>query len=256
MALIVIATKLLFPFNTATLKRYPKSLKDPGTLRMNWDAWLNAKHAYDEAISSSRDSAIERGTEMALKDTDVLDMNNSQLDEYMDWYQQMWVNHDRKEDGVQKRILDMFPLKALAEAGREEVGAREKEKEYRRKDLKLERIKRVQASLKARRAVSDEEETEMIESGQLERQLMRPGDGYQTFRNVQALGEGVERAFHEEAATTACVSVEMLMRAVRSTEDKIERWRRERRREEAFRRMDVGGENEEVDVDIEMEDAG
>ena len=248
MALVVIATKLLFPFDS-TNKRYPRSLNDPGALRMNWDAWLDARRAYDEAVTSIREQAIEPGTQMALKDTNILKMNDDELDEYMDWYQWMWVNHDRKEEGVQKRILDMFPLNDLGELGREEVVARDNEREQRRKHLRMERVKHVQASLKIRRAVSDEEERGWIESRQLEGGLMRPGEGYQTFRNVDDLADGVVRIFHEEAAKTACMSSEMLLRAVRGAEDKIERWRRERRREEMFGK-------EELHVDFEMEDVG
>ena len=255
MALVVIATKLLFPFDSSTVKRYPKSLNDPGALRMDWDAWLDAKCAYDDALASSRDTAIEPGTEMALKDTDVLEMKDQQLDDYMDWYQRMWVNHDRKEDGVQKRILELFPLKQLNQPGIEEVAAREKEKEQYQKWLKTQRVKLVQAGLKTRRVMSDEEEAEMIESGRLDRWLMRPGEGYQTFQNLEALGEGLERVFHEEAARTAGISVQMLVRVVRSAEDRIENWRRERRREEAWGQVDARGEDER-NVDVELGDAG
>lgn len=258
MALVVIATKLLFPFDSSTVKRYPKSPNAPGAVRMNWDAWLDAKRAYDDAPASSCDTAIGPGSEMALKDIDILDMNAQQLDEYMDWYQRMWVNHDRKEEGVQKRIFDMFPLRALAQPSREDVVAKEKAQEQRRKELKTQRVKCVQASLRTRRAVSGDEEAEMMESGTLERQLMRPGEGYQTFQNLEALGEGVERAFHEEAAWTAGISVEMVVRVVRSAEDRVEKWRRERRREEAFREVGVGGGSGQLEgiVDVEMEDVG
>ena len=125
MALVIVATKLLFPFDSGIVERYPKSLNDAGVIRLDWEEWLNAKMAFDEATSSANsDAMIKGGAKMALKDTDILELTDDGLDEYMDWYQGMWINTDRTEEGVQKRVLDMFPVETLQELSRDEVVTR------------------------------------------------------------------------------------------------------------------------------------
>ena len=118
MTLVVIATKLLFPFpsshsTSAKIPTYAYSLNDPSAMTLNWNIWLTAKRTYDAALISPYTTTLIPGTEMSIKDTDILQMEESQLDAYMDFYQEMWVNPDRKEEGVGKRILDMFPLTPL-----------------------------------------------------------------------------------------------------------------------------------------------
>ena len=113
-------------------------------------------------------------------------------------------------------------------------------------------MKRVQGSLKTGTVVSDEEEMEMLESGRLVRQLMRQGGGYRICRDVSDPGKGVDGVFYAEAAKTAGVEIEMLLGAVRTVEDRIEKWRREKRRENMFgdgHFADIGDEPEGMDVE-------
>lgn len=251
MSLMVVATKLLFPFDST--KRFPRSLNDPGAFRMDWNTWLAAKSDFDSALSSS-ESSIKPGTHMALKDTDILDMSDEQLDEYMDWYQRMWMNPERREEGVKQKILDLFPVRHLPEETMEERLAKESEHEGRVRGLKRDRVVRVMGALKARRAVSDEEEMEMIEQGVLEKELLRPGMRFEVFRDVSSL-ESVAKTFHEEAAETVGISVEALVRAVRSVESKVEKWRREQRRAALYGEPAEDSAEEAVDIDMDDADA-
>lgn len=239
MSLIVIATKLLFPFDSDTVKRYPKDSNDPTSLRMDWTAWLEAKANFD---NTSR-TAIEPGTlppgdEIRVTDGDILTMTDRQLDQYMDWYQRTWTNSSpgdpqrSQESSLDKDILDMFPLQDVAPNttrggdGRSASASASTAANA----LLTARIQHVQSSLQSRRAIDPAEEAARGI------QVLRPGAMYPRLRDKADLdGAGqVVRVFHEEAAKTTCLSVEALLRAVNRTEEKIERWLRDRRREEVL----------------------
>lgn len=250
MSLLVVATKLLFPFDSETVKRYPKSANDATTLLMDWTAWLEANASSENISETGLDlNGFEPGSEMNVTDRDVLEMTGEQLDHYMDWYQRTWINgnpsqtQQSQERGLDKDILDMFPLHDVPEVAKtREHATQAKEEENSRL---AERVRRVQASLASRRAISTEEETER------DLDVPRPGMGYLRFRKVGDLERAGEaaRIFHEEAARTACLSVKTLLLAVTRTEEKIELWLRDRRREAAF--ADEGEQEEGVEVEVE-----
>jgi RNA polymerase I-specific transcription initiation factor RRN7 len=255
MALVVVATKLIFPFDSDQVKRYPKHPTDEATLRMDWSAWLEAKSDFDKAINAHFDTTVMRhGTRMHVTDNDVLEMTDQQLDEYMDWYQRTWIptsdrppNSQAQENAVlDKEILDMFPLAHVQEPtiSREQYDQSQSE----RKAHLDERIKQVQSTLRPRRAVSGDEE---YEHGL---ELLRPGAMYPRYTKVVDLEDGkdggVVKVFHEEAARTACLGLKALLLAVTSTEEKIERWLHDRRREETFQEIPAA----EGVIDDEMRD--
>ena len=245
-ALVVVATKLLFPFDSDTVKRYPKDPNHPTTLQMSWADWLEAKSKYDRAFEAGLTPAggLRTGSEIHVTDDDILDMTEQQLDQYMDWYQSTWMKnnpasqqtHSGQESGIDKEILDMFPL--------HDVPERTKTREQQQKLIAAEdtllttRIKQVQSLLYPRRAVSDDEE---IERGL---DILRPGALYPRYPKIDDLEHAVAAAdsksgnfikvFHEEAAQTACLSTKALLLAVNRTEEKIERWLADRRRQDRF----------------------
>ncbi|EXJ54112.1 hypothetical protein A1O7_09449 [Cladophialophora yegresii CBS 114405] len=253
MSLVVVATKLLFPFDSDTVKRYPKDATDFTTLRMNWAAWLEAKERFDEDITAARvTNGLKPGSEILVTDSDILGMTDDQLDQYMSWYQRTWIKnsgspqHTQGQDGgsgsgsMDREILDMFPLPDVPER----MESREQnERLYAEEDARLtDRIKKVQNSLGSRRAISEEDE---LEQGL---DIMRPGARYPQFAKVEDLDraagkDDVARTFHEETAQTACLSLKALILAVNRTEEKIERWLVARRREEIF--GDEGSESDE-----------
>lgn len=238
-SLIVVATKLLFPFDSNAVKRYPKDPNGPTNLRMDWSAWLNAKRNHDSTHpegTSDRDG-LDPGTEINVTDSDILNMTDRQLDQYMDWYQRTWIDSNNpgqqsqsqsQENALDREILDLFPLHELPEPTRtrkaHEQAVREAE------DQTTARIQKVQSSLMSCRAISPEEEAERGI------QVLRPGAMYLQLRNLDDLAKADEavKVFHKEAAQMACMSVKALLRAVGHCEEKIERWLKDRRREEVF----------------------
>ncbi|KAJ9614192.1 hypothetical protein H2200_002328 [Cladophialophora chaetospira] len=253
MSLVVVATRLLFPFDSEIVKRYPKDPNDPTTLRLNWSSWLDAKTNFDNAADAARDPTILKpGSEIHVTDKDILDMTDEQLDNYMDWYQTTWIKNNtstqasQEGGGIDKEILDMFPLHDVPErvSTRKDTEHLEAEEDVR----VTARIKQVQHSLKSRRAISKEEESERGLA------ILRPGAHYIRYTRVQdldraaATGDNKQNAvkvFHEEAAATACLSFKALLLAVNRTEEKIEKWLIARRREDFF------GSDEDPDVSVE-----
>jgi RNA polymerase I-specific transcription initiation factor RRN7 len=104
-SLLVVAVKLLNPFDGVS--RRPRSIKEPTAQEMDWPSWQQRW----ELAHRPQDNALARGSEIDVRDTDVFDMSQKQLDSYMDWYQKTWVREPRSgaEDSVNKEILEMFP---------------------------------------------------------------------------------------------------------------------------------------------------
>lgn len=88
MTLIVISTKLLFPFDY--VKRYPESAREPSTQTIDWQLWAQVQRHFDNReISSGR---IGKGNEVLVNEKDVFSMTPDQLDEYLNWYENSWLD--------------------------------------------------------------------------------------------------------------------------------------------------------------------
>ncbi|KAF7719924.1 Uncharacterized protein PECH_005781 [Penicillium ucsense] len=106
MTLIVIATKLLFPFDD--LARVPATAKEPATQAMDWAVWARAQAHFTSREQSH--GTITKEEAIRLTDKDVLNMMPRQLDEYMDWYESNWLD----PFGVTNPVADMFPTARTA----------------------------------------------------------------------------------------------------------------------------------------------
>lgn len=238
MALVIVAVKLIFPFDSDTVKRYPRSLNEAASQRVNWAAWVEARgKAQDEgAATEDETSSLRKGDEIHVQDTDVFNMSGAQLDQYMDWYQRTWAKVDKfgEQASVSKEILDMFPLNPLLNTDR----ARETEVDELEK-LLSQRMIEVHSKTKMRRPISDKE-AEQLEDTVVD----RPGMHYARYRSVEELEiSDVAKSVHVAAAELACLSLRSLVRAVWQTERRITIWRKAKRRADQF------GE----DMDLEAE---
>ena len=241
MALLVISVKLLFPFNAATVKRYPSSSSGAGVIRIDWDVWIQAKQAFEASVLTNADEPLQAGTQMQLTDRDVLNMSDADMDGYMDWYQDMWMSSRAEGEGVQKEIFGLFPTRQLPE--QDNVGTAKRRGE-RVQELRQERLQKVLGGLKARNVITEEKLAELeLEKEGISEGLLRPGMRFEVFRRKEDL-QGAAKEFHEEGAKVACVDVGGLLRAITRTEGIIERWRVERKRQGAF----VGEKEEDVIV--------
>lgn len=83
MCLIVVATKLSHPFDNVI--RHPESDLDPTVVKVDWSKWRQIM--IDEAPDG-----LERGEEIKVMDTDVIEMSDTKIDDYLDWYQRTWID--------------------------------------------------------------------------------------------------------------------------------------------------------------------
>ena len=252
MSLVVIATKLIFPFDSDVVKRYPRSMNEPAAQRIDWKKWVEFRDQGGPLADATRlevdedrtrpELPRERGREAETTDTDIFKMSETELDQYMDWYQRTWIKSNDAEDNVNKELLDMFPLKPLLA----EDQLRDPDREV--DETQLEIVREVHATMKLSRPVSDEDAQQLQLDSEIPVEVKRPGSHYRQYRKVEDLPKAA-RAFYEAAAEAACMSLEKLVKAVLQTETTIATWRSEKKRAERF------GENEEDEdenKDVEM----
>ena len=79
-SLLVIATKLFFPFENQ-IKRYPFSSREPAAQVMNWDVWAHVQR-----------SLVGYADQITVMEKDVFRMSWDQVDEYLDWYEGVWLD--------------------------------------------------------------------------------------------------------------------------------------------------------------------
>lgn len=222
-AMIVVATKLLYPFNSATVKRHLYTTNEPAAMQMNWQTWLDARLStnVDKPIDVlPSDKAIE------VTDRDILEMSPSQLDRYMDWFQRTYTK-DVKGGQLQKQIVDMFSLHNVPSP------AGDDEDEYQQQRA-FQRLRSTQEALRPQAPTGASSDTDM----ETEASILRPGQHYEQYRTIEEMSD-VAKLFHQEAAHLACLSTDALLRACIRTEGLLLRHQHERRRSQHFGGHDV-----------------
>ena len=247
-SLVVVATKLIFPFDCDVVKRHPRSLNEPAAQRIDWEKWVELRKQGTATAGTTGGDVLagegrsrltlEKGREAEITDKDVLKMSGAEMDQYMDWYQRTWTKPDDAEDNVNKELLDVFPLNALPAENRGQ------DREHEIEEAQIRTVQEVHAAMKLNWPISEEAARQLQLDSETPVAIKRPGSHYLLYRKVEDLS-GTARAFHEEAAEVACMSVERLVKAVLQTEAKIETWRKEKRRAERF--GETGQEGEEGD---------
>lgn len=92
--LIVISTKLIFSLDG--VKRYPTSSQEPAAQVMDWKFWAQTQRHFDNRDVSR--GKIGKGKEILVSEKDVFGMTLDQLDEYMDWYENGWLDKGKGTD--------------------------------------------------------------------------------------------------------------------------------------------------------------
>lgn len=87
-ALVVITTKLLFPFDD--VERYPATVEEPTVQVIDWNLWSQIQRHYDNRETPA--GQLGKGKEILVTERDVFGMTPSQLDEYMNWYENSWLD--------------------------------------------------------------------------------------------------------------------------------------------------------------------
>lgn len=236
-ALLVVAVKLFYPFDQ--LRRKPRSWTEPGVLGINWDVWCDLQAEYEARFVS--DGRIGRGNIISVNEQDIMKMSGTQLDEYLDWCEQTWVDEESSASKKQehwKELLDMFPTGRLDESSFAEISFDE--------ESKIDQVSvdqnltTVQGSLSMRDVVSKGQEEKS------NRPVRRIGNFYKRYRKAKDLPPQA-RKFHEVAASLAGISLSCLLTAVLHVEMKLQFWRRKQLQAEE---TDSEHEGSEDDMEI------
>lgn len=235
-ALLVVAVKLFYPFDQ--LQRKPRSWTEPGVLSINWDVWCDLQAEYEARFVS--DGRIGRGNILSVNEQDSMKMSGAQLDEYLDWYEQTFIDEESlaSEKWEDKQLLDMFPTGRLDESSFAEFSFDEESKID--QVFVDQNLTTVQRSLTMREVVSKGQEEKS------NRPVRRIGNFYKRYRKEGDLPPQA-RKFYETAASLTGISLPCLLRAVLLMEEKLRLWRIDQ-----LRKDDNDSEMEGSEDDMEI----
>lgn len=231
--LLVISTKLLFPFDD--IKRYPTTSGESSTQVMDWSAWVQAQRRFENHPQA--DGRLSKEMAIQLTDKDVFHMDPQKLDQYMDWYETSWLGNHRGLNPV----ADMFPTGRTGSEFQPEsemaIDSTATDPEEALKSL----LQTVMEALTPAPVASTQDADNA-----------RPGSWYRRYRWESQLPEAAH-VFYNLAAQVASISLSTLIRAVSNTEWRISKWLEDQRRtrymEQWNREGDEGDEEDEDAID-------
>ncbi|KAI1849359.1 hypothetical protein JX265_012080 [Neoarthrinium moseri] len=100
--LVVVSTKLLHPLDG--VQRPPISEGDPRTTQINWEEWRKTR----EQPPQKSEDKLERGTEHEITANEALTMDKQKMDDFMDWFERMWITQGDDEPKTPAFIRQPF----------------------------------------------------------------------------------------------------------------------------------------------------
>ncbi|KYG42542.1 hypothetical protein M433DRAFT_176638 [Acidomyces richmondensis BFW] len=210
MALIIVATKLLFPFDD--VKRYPTSPSDPSVLSMDWQKWQEIQSrpvrgamplSYQAAMNFSEEDALRAGDE--------------ELDAYLDWAEDNIASEEIRERGKAGKDADfrraLFKMFPSGRPSRHDGSLASELPKDSHDDMFKSKIRQVHAALKPQRIVEPREGFEDVD---------RTGSYYRRCKRMEEL-DGPMRMFYEKAGELAGVSLKSMVRAVNLVETRLQK---------------------------------
>ena len=270
MALLVVSTKLFFPIDD--IDRHPLSANDLSVLQMDWPAWV-ASHSSKKLSHSGDDSDDSNSNDdnsrdkpktthsmtfpegFEISESDCLAMGDTELDRYLDWYEENLASESVREQGragrdadFRRTLMRMFPTQSSrpTAAASNPTSTSKGGGEDTTNLATTQRLRQVQQNLRLKKIVvsggnnggggrgGNVDEAE-------ERNLARVGSFYRRHREAKDL-DGPTRLLYTKAAELAGVSLEGVTTAVFATERKLQ-MREERARSTGEVDDDDGGED-------------
>nr|OQO24931.1 hypothetical protein B0A51_10626 [Rachicladosporium sp. CCFEE 5018] len=224
MALLVVATKLLFPCDDR--ERHPATLQDLAALRIDWDAWEKAQTDLVKAKTEKQSTPMSHSETFALTDTDCQNMGDEDLDRYLDWYQTNLANETVREQGragkeadFRRTMMGMFPMPLSTEKTTPMASSKSPEQ----RDKLSQHLRETQANLTTLSVVSKPASDDKVN---------RAGTYYNRYREASEL-IGPIRVLYENASELGGTSLLGLVKAVFAVELRLEKLETRMRKEEA-----------------------
>lgn len=227
MALIVITTKLLYPFDDTHTPRFATSTTDPSALSIDWNTWTQA-----HSPPAPETSTLPFKQAIALTSPQALALSDEALDAYLDIYESTFASDEVRTHGEAGRDADfrrtlfrLFPAERAAPPPLQPNQTPQPlSPTTSARDTETHRLNLVQASLHRRPIDRD------AAPG------ARLGAAYRRFRSVEELeafcreSGTAEVEFYRVAAGFAGVGVDDLVRGVFSLERRLQGLEDEARR--------------------------
>uniref|UniRef100_A0A093UTK7 Ubiquitin-60S ribosomal protein L40 n=1 Tax=Talaromyces marneffei PM1 TaxID=1077442 RepID=A0A093UTK7_TALMA len=214
LGLIVVATKLIFPFSNA--KGFPSAATEPAAQLIDWNLWRATQKQF-ESLDKIR-GRLSKGQEINVNEGNVFHMTENQLDDYLDWYQDTWL--DQKK--ANHPLADMFPLLPSKPDSRPDPKTGVEIQEAIDK-----KVREMTASIRLAKIIPDKQVQPPKEndvggdSDGEEDKVPRPGYSYRIYKTESDLPK-TARKFYETAADLAGLSLRTLVAAVNRIEAKLE----------------------------------
>lgn len=251
-ACVVLAVKLLYPFDYRDVGRYPASFSEPAAAVVNWKEWdelvaaLKMKKKENSTRDEGNEDEVEVGEEgekhekkvltaeemLKLEGEDVFSLSTEQMDQYLDFYTTSFVDEARwtaeGNSGWRNALFEIFPVPGPAPGSRSNQPPSSSQPLSDPNDPKrpnstdptvqekLEFVREVHRFIRPNRAV---------EEGEDARRTLRPGAKYAVWNEMDDVPENAKR-FCEEVGRLIGVDVDMLVLVVGAAERKLVEMRR------------------------------
>ena len=209
-------------------------------LNIDWNIWCDAQTKKEEISLVGK---IGRGNEMLVEEADIMKMSGAQLDEYLDWSEEIWVDKaglNHKKHALSKQLLDMFPTGRGDGSSPAKVTFAEDLKSAQTSTAQIRQG--VQGSLLMRDIISEEHE------GKGNKYVRRIGSFYKRYWKAEDLTPHA-RKFYQAAVSLVGISLSTLLIAVLQTERKLQLWRRNEQMKKSWEPGEEIFENETKIVD-------
>ncbi|KAJ5278896.1 RNA polymerase I-specific transcription initiation factor Rrn7 [Penicillium angulare] len=228
--LIVLATKLLFPFDD--LERHPITAFEPAAQGIDWDKWLQAQQNFDS--QNNPHGILGKEKVIGVTERDVLKMEPEQLDGYMDWYEKNWLTKTTSKNPN----ADMFPLSRPAnqDPSNSNNNRLASQNNVDENELLNGMGRTVNESILAIPPIPPEEG----------KRTPRPGMWFQRYRWESSLPK-TPRVFYQLAAQLGGVSLPYLVRVVSRAEWRVSKWQNSQRRTDYIEHGRESDDEEEED---------
>lgn len=206
MALVIITTKLLFPFDT--VRRYPKSANDLSVLKIDWDSWIDIQsegkdHSNEKESLRTADGKLTFVDAFNMTEAEGIKLGSDSLDQYLDWCEDNIASEEIRDRGragrdadFRRALFEWFPSGASRSARAQE----ETSDSGFNPDT---RTFRVQQSVRGERIVEEDGSDDIPRAGTIHTQ----------YRSTDEL-EGTSKAFYQKASQVAGYSFHGMVRAV------------------------------------------
>ncbi|KAI0165675.1 hypothetical protein GGR57DRAFT_512730 [Xylariaceae sp. FL1272] len=206
-ALVLVSTKLLYSLDG--IERRPLNRDDLRRTNVNWAEWQKATA---DAPAEQRQHLV-RGAEYKITTDDALVMDNTKLDDYMDWFESMWLGQG--EPRTTEKIRELF-------------GKQKKHEQNIHQGLDDEYTDRIKERYQTLNQSLTPIEPVAFDTSENER--TQPRNLCPVWRLEEDLPD-VAKSLYQKAASLAALPLATLLRGATQVEKQLEYWCRQRMRE-------------------------